>query len=371
MTLTETYKKLLCRMTGYYCQGTLYRLSYGAGGISFLAAEKDGPAPLILVAAREYYQEQLKSYPVEEKKAIDGLLRLEYGEHSVKYHIADISNGSSHVNIWQFSPDLPKAKLILPESFLLHLGLDHQEVLISESASECLFVAKANKAVVSSLSGALINDVERFCTSAGLALPQQSYQIEQAQLPERLLSGLAACHLNKLLLFVTNLSVRDNTSLIKACIAPVLLTGSLYLLISSLWLLWQNHELQQQVEHQQEEVMQAVALRDDFSRDQQQLELLSDFLVTKSSKSLAWLIVADIYNRADITALRYTNGRFILLGKAPKATDFLAKLSENPLVNNAKFDLPVRKTKKSDHFTISFILKDRLVSAGDKDATSH
>ncbi|WP_281556603.1 hypothetical protein [Thalassomonas sp. RHCl1] len=371
MTLTETYKKLLCRVAGYYSQGNLYRLTYNNGEVSFSPAEENAPAPLILVVAREYYQEQVKSYPVEEKKAIDGLLRLEYARGPVKYHITDIANGSSHVNIWQFSPDLPKAKLIIPESFLLNLLLSNQEVLVNESNNQCLFVAKANQAVVSSLSGALIIDVERFCTSAGIALPQQTYQINQEQLPERLLTGLASCHLNKLLSFVNNFSVRDNTSLVKGFALPALLTGSLYLFISSLWLLWQNNDLQQQVQHQQEDVMQAVTLRDEFSQDLQQLELLGNFLTSKASKAAVWLIVAEIYEEAEITALRYSNGRFILLGKTSKATNFLAKLADNPLVENAKFDLPVRKTKKSDHFTISFMLKDRFTSGGEQNATSY
>ena len=50
-------------------------------------------APQIVIVARQYYQEQLKSYPVDDNKELTKLLNLEFGQPEYSYQVVQQQAG--------------------------------------------------------------------------------------------------------------------------------------------------------------------------------------------------------------------------------------------------------------------------------------
>jgi len=112
--------------------------------------------------------------------------------------------------------------------------------------------------------------------------------------------------------------------------------------------------LQQQLNASKAEVKEALDIQDEYIALQQYRQNLSELSSQFSSNAVIWSILLPLYSEAKFDNIRYDNGRFILRGKADKATELLAKLASTMGVLDAQFDLPVSTTRGLERFTISF-----------------
>lgn len=426
----QRYQKLLCKITGYYANNTLYRFVYAESGITLMPVSPEAYAPHLLIIAKPYYQEQLKNYPIENKKELKKLLALEFSQTKFIYNIipADTSlddkhnDAQSRVNIWQLDKNdlkakIPSLKVILPESFLLALTLDNNQILqqdclipsddLSNEKQEQkqpqikakkLFVGAANNATVSALNSPLVNNFERFCHSLGLSydvkensLAESSvYQESTAeQLAERLINGLSKCPLSLFTNFFVQETAKKDTPIIKAIALPIVAVFTIYLGVTSAWLYWQQQSLMSEVAAQKMDVNQALQIQEQFIAYQQQFVLLDDFSNQQQARSLFWIIWSELIEDAQISTIRYINNRYVLIGKTNKvakvkdedkekvaadptikpastifkATAYLEKLIQQPGVIDAKFDSSVRISKRNESFTISFLIDASVLNS--------
>lgn len=139
--ITSVLKKILCSFVGYY-DGALNCFETSSNGeltLKQVSEHNIDKKFLILIVARNFYSEQARNYPVENKKELKKLLNLEFSSSSALsktfFHswpdckkTSDKVNTQSAVNIWQFNNCVPTAYLTLPESLLfsrLVLSLIH------------------------------------------------------------------------------------------------------------------------------------------------------------------------------------------------------------------------------------------------------
>lgn len=390
--LVEHYKRLLCKTVGYYANGIMHSFVYSQTEISLVPSE-DTFVPQILIIAREYYQEKLATYPIEDKKELAKFLALEFSSQQKKYQVVAQGEGSSQVNVWQFKQELPKAKIIVPESFVLAQSVGEQTLLIQQcltsrsSENQCpekkLYISLCNQGVVSTLNSSLINTPERFCNSVGLQVVESSVVSTAKELPLALIKGVINAPIGQLLTFSLQQEYKNYKTVIKAVALPVATIFTCYLGLSSGWLYWQHNSLQQKVASQKADISQALSNQDEYVKNQTELMMYNSFLAQQQAKSLVWLTLASIIENVQVRTLRYADGRYIILGRtydkpendvepitgdekiSPiyKSTDFLEKLIQQDFVVDAKFDSSVRRSRNYESFTVSFLLDTDAVTA--------
>jgi len=82
------------------------------------------------------------------------------------------------------------------------------------------------------------------------------------------------------------------------------------------------------------------------------------FLNQLKETSPLWLVLINIYPDIQLSNVRIANNRFVIRGKADKATDIVAKLNAITGIDDAQFDFPVRRSRNKDVFVISFTVTE-------------
>jgi len=379
-------KKALCSLAGYY-NGQLHRFVINESGeLSLKEVTSDKadkkPTNLMLIVARPFYSEQARSYPIENKKELKKLLALEAdasssGEDLVFHHWPsnkthdDKGNSQSQINLWQFSKEVPSAFLRLPETLLLALSCNKNQVLALNTKTEGdtednehnnekaeLFVTRSNSSIYSLTKTSVINSVQRFAMSVGVAQSksQTTAIIAKQGLATQLALGCKVLTLPLIASFIQKPKVADRLQLLKNTAIPLLLVLAVYLAGSSAYLVYKENSLQQQLANQSSDV--SAALNQQVNVDQQlsRYQALQGFVATQRNTADLWLVMSKLLPQAQFTNVRIAAGRYVLRGKTKKATDLLELLSVNQAVKGAKFDFPVRKSRGQESFVISFEL---------------
>ena len=393
--LEQHTHKILCKLSGYYTQGQLYRFVYGAQGQGpALQLAEQGFKPQIIILGRDQYQEQLLSYPIDNHTALTKLLKLQYTQADSRYLVVSRAEGQSQVNLWQYQANLPSARVLIPESYLLSQTLQRNQLLVQEPLhveGNTLFVASQHKGVVSALKNTLVSGPLLFSAALGINVQHTLYS-KDTECAARLITGLMACPRLQLGTFITSAKGSAQGMNFKTLGLPVVVLLSLYLALTSAWLGWQQQSLQSQIAAEKQQLHQALSLQDDFNRQQDRLVKLEAFFHQQQSRSLVLLTLAKLIEDAQIDVLRFNDGRFMLLGKTNpvprdseaeantaqsaggneaqpaekpiyRATEFLEKLISLPNVTDARFDSAVRRSNNYENFTVSFVLNPEATVA--------
>lgn len=371
-------KKLLCRYARYY-NGTINRFEINSNGELTLkqveqSAEQNSKTsneqklPLLIVA-RNFYSEQAKHYPIENKKELKKLLDIESSlankESKTFYHVwkkpnspiekSSTGNAQSAVNIWQFNKIVPAAYITLPESLLLAAITNVGQVLILNTTKPS-YVAKGEQLIHSVSKTSVVNTAQRFAMSVGIAELAPTQSINHHSLPSMLVLGLKKLSLPQIASFIKLPNVENRIDLIKKIAVPALAVLTLYLVTTSTYLTYKKYDLQQQFSVQRNNVTQALAQQVEFDTKTSHYNALKQFTATQKNSSPFWLMMAEVFPTAQFTNIRINNERFVLRGSAAKATELLENLSQYKQVNDARFDFPVRKVREKENFVISFKL---------------
>jgi hypothetical protein len=355
--LSATFKKMLCKITGYYQGGITYRFVYNSTGIELVKLESDARLPLILIVSREHYQEKINKYPVEDKKSLLNVLKIELNAPNEKYLITSHEPNQSLVNVWRFEPSLPKALCILPETFLLQQQLSNNNVIVKDSKPRKLYVATFNQAVSSLFESDFIHSVERFSFSIGQTLGSK-VNISSQDIPAVLIDNMLKVNKGQLLTFISKASANKVPFSTKAIAISSMLIVSSYFLLTSLWLVWQKSTLENTFSDQEVAVEQALTLQNQVATLEQDLMVMDEFLLTQQATAPIWLVLSSILEKTELSASRYNNGRYVIIGETPKATSLLESISLLPFVQDATFDVPIRMTSDAETYSISFRLLD-------------
>jgi len=360
-------KKLLCKFARYY-NGKMFRFVLNNSTLNLAPDENSENKPLLLIVSRAFYTEQAKSFPIDNKAELNKLLALQYPtENNYHTHSWGSENGQSQVNIWQFDQQLPAASLCLPETLLLALSAQEQQVLSlvketndNENNKPTLFIGRLGKVIHSLVPTVVINSAQRFIMSIGIPPTDDNVEISADSLPTQLGNGIKKLSLPLISNFIQRGQKADNLQRLKNITAPLLLVLSIYLALSSGYLLFKKFNLQQQLDQNSSEVSQALDIQQLLDKNQTRYLALNDFLASQQNRSPLWLIMVDIFPEAQFTNIRFENERYVLRGSAKQATDVLELFNDNARVLEAKFDFPTRKSRNRDNFVISFKLMQPL-----------
>ena len=337
------------------------------------AIPSDKPAKLLwLILSREHYFETTKEYPIANKRELKQALRFDDNkapfEGVTLHHIERINEQSHRVTFWVINPKalagLPNRPwLIFPESYLLANALKTKVNLATIAClNKTLFISKTGQGLFSGVQSSQTANIESFAFSTGSPINTDSEHHFIAKADDfigLLITGLKSLnytHLPNFLVSSDDINWQNYPWKQAGVITSIVL--AIYLALSSGWLVVKQQQLEQQLSEQTVEVNQALTLQKAY-----QLELQWKNLLVEPVKDLfpywnTWPIVLDAISvGAEFTAIHYENSKIILDGTANdsiKATDVLAKLSENAHVKSPSFSQPVRKYRGKEDFAISF-----------------
>ncbi len=366
--ISTVLKKILCSYVGYY-DGTLNGFELSSSGELTLkqVSEQNGVKKFpLLIVARSFYSEQARSYPIENKKDLNKLLKLEFSSSkravstffhvwSDSKHVNEKSSTQSAVNIWQFEYSVPAAYLTLPESLLLAVITKANQVLTINS-NKPSYVARADQLIHSLTKTPVVTTTQRFAMSAGIAelLPTQVVNVKS--LPSAIALGLKELPLQIIASFIKRPEINSRFELIKNIALPALAVITLYLASTSGYLTCKKYSLQQLLSAQREDVSTALAQQIDFDKKSVRYNALQKFTAAQENSTPFWLIMAELFPSAQFINIRMNKERFVLRGTAIKAIGLLENLTKYKQVSDAKFDFPVRNNRGKEAFVISFKL---------------
>jgi len=369
--LSKIKIKLLCNFCGYF-DGTINKFYLNEEQELSLRNIGEGEKPpLLMIIARHFYHEISKTYPISNKAELTKLLKLEFAnDASTKHHIwqtkaRNVTGEQTLVNIWQFSSSLPHFAIQLPESLFFALG-DNQEKAISvvnerlSQKGKQLFVARKHHLIHSTISNSLINNSQRFLMSSGISASLAVHHVNVDTFVAELAQGFNSRIAPLIPHFIVKSKSTDQLQQVKVASLTFSCVFLVYLLISSGYLISKEYYLQQELSQQIEVVNKALSEQQSFDNNVQRYRVLQTFLQDQGNSVQFWLIVTKLFEHAQFSNFRITNGRYVLRGTAAKATDLLVKLTEFSVVDDAKFDFPTRNVKGLDRFVIGFTIKGEM-----------
>lgn len=359
-SLPLALKKLLCTFACYF-DGEQKRFTLNKKGelkLSQANFKKDLKLPIMIVG-RDYYTEQAKEYPLDNKKELKKLLTLESNNSQSTHHkIWGSENGKSQVNSWKYHDTVPEALLRLPITLLLALSASTNQIVYSQT-TQPFYVSRSNKLIHSLPHSSVITSSRRFAISAGVAQVEADKIINEHNFAGELGLGLKQAF-PLITTFVTTPKVENRLHFFKNIAMPFSLVFLSYLALSSGYLVYKKQSLEESLANNSENVSVALKQQIIFDTEFNQYTALKSFLNTQNNKSEVWLIMAELFPTATFSNVRLSSGRIVLRGKTLQATNLLQTISNNVLVSDAKFDFPTRKYRGQEEFVISFRLNDSV-----------
>lgn len=358
-------RALVALRIGYF-DGELHRLSLSGSEFAWQPVQDNQTfTPNILVVGRAFYDESCQSYPIDNRKEVGKLLRLELetqtGRSAAITYPAHEGKVSS--NSWRFSDDVPNAKQIVPESVLLAWGLPSLVAkTVTTDNTELYFVRTVN-GLVSSIKGGLISDINSFAVASGISLA--SVHHTQAESPadghaQQIAHALPKLFAHYPTAFTSRQPLDQDRQLNLLRLGVGAACGFVaYLAISSAYLSVTHYQLTEQIDAQRQSVNLSLDAQTRFNQINQQLKTVNQFIRSQqSARTPLWQVIEPLMQQAQIKVIRYRNDKYTLSGETQQATQLLELLSQSDLVSDAKFDRPVRQSRNSEVFSISFSINN-------------
>jgi len=354
--------KFLLKFSGYY-DGVLQRFSLNNDKLSLIAAEDDFKPKLLIVSAK-YYQEKQLSFPVDSRKELKKLLKLQFNKSEIAL-IQSQDDNQSAVNTWTFNNEVfriaPKAWFILPESILLANTCANGEVLtVLDKNEQQSYITTFNNIIHSAKQSALINNVDNFAISSGIAVNQQ-YTLSYADKAQALAVNITGISIDKLLAFVRKPAPKNLKLITMQLIAPSIAAISLYLILTSIYIVTKSAWLNSELNEQSEQVTELFTLQSSVDTKYLSYQKLTKFWQNKKNIAGLWQVVAPMFAEASIQNITLRERRFFIKGRTSSASQLLELIANNPNVTNAKFEAPVRQDRSLERFYISLELNKTLL----------
>lgn len=357
-----------------YFKESLYQIITNSAGQLVLTEASSDFSPFITILHRSHYHESLQQYPVNNRRELKKLLRL---ERTVKqqgkfnsYKITHMADGVSWVNRWYSHDSLHiPGMFVFAESLLLSSSLKVNQLLDCKPSknthSDSLFVGRNVNGITSSLSSAIITNIETFSVAGGFAIPQDKDVFDLVDSDEfyrLLVSG------------VLSLSPEDwinsqqplDKGLLKQYLFPSALSTaliiSIYLAASSAFLGYKATSLTGLYEGYSADVNAALSVQHQVNKLKEQLKAQHEFITSRKHFSSIWSVLIPVFQEASLSNISYENERFIISGTTDSASTLLSNLVSIAGVADAKFDGQTRKNRDQDQFVISF----KLAAQGDR-----
>jgi len=373
---TTFIEKLLANQGGYLSDA-LYTFQPHNDNFKLQPTSKESvPRLRWLILGREHYFETSKDYPIANKRDLKQALLFDDSkapfEGITLQHVERINEQSHRVTFWVINPKIIEALpsrpwLILPESYILAKALTKNIKLATvEAINKTLFMSNTGQGVISGIKSQQTSTIENFSFSTGSPFTQKSEEylnVLSTEFASFLQAGLKSLNVSQLQGFLIKAKKIKwkNYPWQQASLITVSVF-SLYITLSSAWLFFEQHQIDQQLTEQTSAVNQALTMQKQHQKQIRWQKQLTAPLLTKEPFWNVWPVVLEsISIGATIKAIHYKKSQITLQGtadKAVRATDILAKLSGNRYVVQASFSKPVRKYRGKEEFSIHFNFSD-------------
>jgi len=371
----ELITKILVNFAGYF-DGEIRRFILDENQnliISKSLANKQDEIfkPSIIIVARKYYQEKLLTYPIDNKSELKKLLKLELHENAY-YQVVKSGEGSSLVNCWEMSENVPSAFITLPDSLLLALSTKNNEIICQQlpffednnsnkyqsNDDNQLYVTRSQDVIYSQLKSTTINSELRFSLSIGISPQEKSNFNGREVFVQQLILGLSALPIMSMVNYFRKPKFIEQKRIAMQFTIPLLIVMTGYLAISSSYLAYKKNNLENKLSAQRQEVNDAFEQQNTYDKNKEKYQSLKVFLADKQPHSAIWLVLAQVIEQAKFSYVKLANNRYNIRGVSPKATQLLEELTKNVYVKEALFENPTRTTRKGELFSISLLLHD-------------
>jgi len=389
--IANSVGSILASQGGYFAD-KLYRFTIAANQQVNIeqVQNKNTAKPRWLVVGREHYFETSKEYPIANKRDLKQALKFEDNvapfQGITLQAIERIDEQNHRVTFWVLKPHvldfLPATPwLILPETYLLAKALNKNDKYdkgdkndkndtsnkeINFATIECinksLFLSKTGQGITSGIQSPQAPTAESFALLSGSPLNNENGQVVLfpfSSFTQLLYNGIKSLDFIALHgFFIKRKSIDWQNYPWKQASVICTITFALHLALSSGWLVYKQHALDQKLSGQITKVNQALNLQKQYKKQSQWQQTLITPLKKQVPYWNVWpIILESISVGTVIKSIHYKNDKIMMSGvanKSIKATDVLAKLAKNPYVESPTFSKPVRKYKNKEEFTISF-----------------
>ncbi|MBQ4849238.1 hypothetical protein J8L97_03785 [Pseudoalteromonas sp. MMG012] len=345
------FERIILPHIGYY-DGKLFAFINKSGTVQLTPADEN-TNPIVTIIARSKYSEHLKSVPIEERKQVIQLLKIEkgHGNDSV-YDVTSTEEGKTFFNEWQFEHVPFKTNFLIPETAIIAGSSEKNTVVTIKDDSE-LYVASGRRGINSSYQTAFIKNESHFKASIGQGETNSQHICFDGNY-SRLVRSLFTIPVGQWWIFFRRNSVSIEKQKLVSWLKSFSCLITSYFVVSSIYLIGNTAYLEYQLDKQEVGVSSALSLQGEVDGKMQMYNSFKQLEAQFHSHSDIWLIMASLFRDVEVSNIRFQNSRYILRGQADKATDILEQLLNVKNIEDAQFDFPTRKSRNKEVFVLSF-----------------
>ncbi len=325
----------------------------------------------ILIIGKEHYSEENRNFPLQSRKELNKILKLEAdnADGVMLYSIGSYIEGQRSVISWRIkSPLFTELALtpifVVPESALLLCDKPGQLFSASRNNKTFWFIDNQGQFLCAQKKG-LLSSSTMFLASAGLSDQTACAELDDNEYLALLSESLLGVLLTNLGGFKTNLRKLESIdwlSHLKYSGTAVVLLFTGYVGLTSLYLNMRLDSAKEEQAVYATKTQDVFQLKAQLSLVEQKDKQITDVNNAVSAPNVIWRFIVPLAKRG----IKFTrvgmspDGSFTVVGEADKATDVLEFIKSDPLVVEPQFVGQNTVVKGKDLFSIGFKIKEDL-----------
>jgi len=323
-----------------------------------------------IVLGRQHYQEVQKNYPVENKKELVKILKLEIStdNRTILFRIGEYKNKQRVVTFAYVNQSIQKeytqlnSIFCIPETWIL--GEKYLNQLLQVNYQEVNYwLYGTNQRVQSQKASGLFKEVSPFCSALGIAHDEKAKRLNQEDITAifiELAIPLLVKYNQGLWISKVNKAPLDFKSIAFPVGAGAALLG-IYLTVMSFYLdfaLERENSKQALLVNNASEIF---TLQKQIEEQAKQLTQIKEVLYTSGVSLSIWQHLSPLYSKGDIRIEKISvisaRDKVSIMAKSVKATETLKLLSQQNGVYDAKFSSDVVQGRELENFSIDYSLQ--------------
>lgn len=316
--------------------------------------KKNLSKPLITVLSRECYDESSSIFPVENKRNLKKLLKIN-NFSNLKFICANQNPPHSKVLFWQVShPEILNSPLVIPETWLLTQVLQSNIIYEIDNSKGSYYFAVSQTNFFSSFKSPLIHSAELFSNSCGLSF-RDTEKISADKLKDLLFEALLMTPFTDLVQFRFINTSQPKKHINPRVFLPSIIIAIGYLIISSSYLLIKSHRIEARLADIKPYSTELLTLKNQLDADIKSLDMANRLTENKLHTADVWNILYPLFeDEVKFTSIRIDGTKVYLTAHAKSAVNALEILNNNKRVRNARFRGPQRTDRKGERFNLEF-----------------
>ncbi len=312
---------------------------------------------LLAVLGCEHYQHRSVSYPIRSRRELAQVLDNEINPSALKF-ISSWDGESRRVDIYDIVSDdvlsSSRALFLIPETLLLSRALAGNAIFKVERAGLRYFVAETG---LWHRAGGLVQNERAFILASGLSIDRVE-TVDEQQVLHQVILGLRKLQPAEWLDALSADLISQVWARARPLAALSLSLGAVYGLLVSVYLLVALSVRQSQIDSLGPEVGDLLAAQRRVDRLAVTSAGLASVIAKTNQSWRVWEIPSTVWSGGGrVAAFTQFDGKIMIRGEAPNATDLVSRLSKLETFSNPAFASPVRQDGDQQQFVIE--LKSR------------